>query len=119
MKNKDIYNLYEGLYEISQDKELKFNIKTSYILAKNKHILEPFYNAISETKEKLINKYGKPKEDGTWFVSKEDVPNFTKEWNNFMDMDNFINLESIRLQDLEEEKLGIELMEKLLKIINN
>ena len=82
-------------------------------------LLKPFYDAISETKQKLLDKYGEPKEDGTWFVKKESIPIFTNEWNNFMDIDNFISLEKIKIEDLEEEKLGIELMEKILEIISN
>lgn len=117
MKNKDIYDLYEGLYEISQNKDLKFDIKTSYILAKNKHLLEPFYNAIGETKSKLLDKYGEPENDG-WKVPKEKVKDFSKEWEEFMNIDNFISLQKISLDDLKEERLGIELVEKLLSLID-
>ena len=39
MKNKEIFNLYEGLHEISQDKELKFNVRISYTFAKDKNII--------------------------------------------------------------------------------
>ena len=38
MKNKEIFNLYEGLHEISQDKELKFGVRISYTFAKDKGV---------------------------------------------------------------------------------
>lgn len=117
MKNKDIYDLYEGLYEISQDKELKFEIKISYIFAKNKNILQPYYNAIIETRQKILEKYGEPQEDDSWHVNKEKMNIFMSEWNAFMDIDNYINLEKIKIKELEGEKIGIELVEKLLPII--
>lgn len=118
MKNKDIYNLYDGLYEIGQNKNLKFEIKTSYILAKDKHILEPYYNAIIETRQRLLDKYGDPQDNGDWKVPKEKVKDFTREWDDFMEMENLIQLQNIELKDLEGEKLDIELMEKLLNLIN-
>ena len=117
MTNKEIFNLYEGLYELSQDKDLKFGVKISYIFAKNKNILEPFYNAIVDTRQKLLNKYGEPQDNGDWHVSKEKMDIFMNEWNAFMEIENFVNLDKVKIEDLEGEKIGIELMEKLLPII--
>ena len=39
------------------------------------------------------------------------------EWNAFMEIENFVNLEKVKIEDLNDEKIGIELMEKLLSII--
>lgn len=120
MKNKEVYDLYEGLYEISQNQDLKFNIKLCYSFAKNKNILEPFYNAIIETRQRFLSKYGTPQENGDgWTVAKDRMDDFLKEWNDFMNIDNFVVLQHIKLEELEdEEKLGIDLMEKLLPIID-
>lgn len=118
MKNKDIYDLYEGLYEISQDKELKFDIQTSFILAKDKHTLEPLYNAIIEARQKAFEKYGKQLETGEWQIPKENIKDFTKEWNDFMEMDSFVSLQGITLEDIKSEKIGIDLIEKLLILID-
>lgn len=119
MKNKDIYDLYEGLYEISQDKELKFDIQTSFILAKDKRILEPIYNAIIEARQVALEKYGEPLESGEWRIPKKNIKDFTKEWNDFMETDSFVSLQGITLEDIKSEKIGIDLMEKLLILINN
>lgn len=117
MTNKEIFNLYEGLYELSQDRDLKFGVKISYIFAKNKNILEPFYNAIIDTRQKLLNKYGEAQENGDWHVSKEKMDIFMSEWDSFMKIDNFVAIDKINIEELSEEKIGIDLMEKLLPII--
>lgn len=117
MTNKEIFNLYEGLYELSQDRDLKFGVKISYIFAKNKNILEPFYNAIIDTRQKLLNKYGEAQENGDWHVSKEKMDIFMSEWDSFMKIDNFVIIDKIDIEELEGEKIGIDLMEKLLPII--
>ena len=119
MKNKDIFTLYEGLYEIGQDKELKFDIKTSFILAKDKNILQPVYDAILETRQKILEKYGEPLENGDWRVPNEKIKDFQKEWNDFMEMENFISLQGITLEDIKTKEIHIDLMEKLLPLINN
>lgn len=117
MTNKEIFNLYEGLYELSQDKDLKFGVKISYIFAKNKNILEPFYNAVIDTRQKLLNKYGEAQENGDWRVNKEKMDIFMSEWDSFMKIDNFIAIDKINIEELSEEKIGIDLMGKLLPII--
>lgn len=119
MTNKEIYNLYGGLNEISQNSEYKFNIKTSYILAKNKNLLEPLYQAIIMTRQKLFDKYGEPQEDGGWLIPKQQVTQFTQEWDTFMEIENIVNVQKISIDSLEENKLGIDIVEKLLPIIEN
>lgn len=120
MKNKEVYDLYEGLYEIGQRRDLKFNIKLCYSLAKNKNTLEPLYNAIIETRQRFLSKYGSQQEDGDgWTVAKDRMDDFLREWNDFMNIDNFVALQHIKLEELEdEEKLGVDLMGKLLPIID-
>lgn len=118
MKNKDILNLYEGLYEISQNKDLKFNVKISFILAKNKNILQPLYDAIIETRRKILQKYGIGIENGDWKIPNENIPSFRKEWDEFMAIDNFICLQGISLEDIQNEKINVGLMEKLLPLID-
>lgn len=117
MKNIEVFSLYEGLYEISQNKDLKLNIKVCYVLAKNKNNIQPLYNAIIETRQRLLDKYGEAKDDGEWNIPKEKLNEFMKQWNDFMDVDNFVVLQKVKLSDLDEEQVGIELMEKLLPII--
>lgn len=115
MTNKDIYDLYEGLVEISQDKQLKFSIQTSYFLAYNKKTLEPFYQAIIETRNNLFEQYGSQTEDG-WKIPNINVDTFQKEWSDFMRIQNQIDLRSIKLNEITGQ-INIDLMGKLLPII--
>lgn len=116
MKNKDIYDLYEGLAAVGQNNELKFDARTSFYLARNKNLLEPYYNAIIETRTKILDKYGKVQEDGNWFVPKDKIEEFTREWDAFMSIENIVNLQKIKIEDFQTQ-INIEIMEKLLPII--
>ena len=118
MKNQEIYDLYEGLATIAQDSELKFEARISFYLAKNKNLLEPYYNAIIETRTKVLKKYGEPTEDGNWFVHKDKMKDFTKEWEDFMNIEDIIDLQKINIEDLKTQ-INIEVMRKLLPIIKD
>ena len=116
MKNKEIYFLYEALNELSEDKEIKFDIQLSYKLAYNKKILGPIYDAISEIKINLFNKYGIRTEEG-WRIPPENVTEFESEWRELMDVDETVSLKVIKLQEIPNTKININLMGKLLPII--
>lgn len=117
MTNEQIINLYEGLYELGQDPEIKLKATTCFSLAKNKNLLRPFYDSAIEARQKLIEKYGEPSDDGSWFVPNEKLSNFKTEFESLMKMDTYIVTDDITIQNLENEKIGLELMEKLLPII--
>ena len=116
MTNEQIVDLYEGLAAISEDKDLKFKALISFQLTKNKNLLKPFYESISEARQKLIEKYGEPQEDG-WLIPNNKLPQFKAEFEALMFTETYVATEEILVTDLEEERLGIELMERLLPII--
>lgn len=118
MTNKEIFDLYEGFVALGENKEVKLNIKASFYLARNKNLLKPYYNAIIETRSKLLDKYGEALENGNWKVPKENLKDFTKEWDAFMGITNIVDIKKIKLEDFES-KIGIDLMEKLLPIIED
>ena len=78
MKNKEIIQLYEGIYEL---KEQDFGVKVGFIFAKNLITLEPYYKAIKTSQRKLWEKYGSPNEEGNLVVSKDKIPDLEKENN--------------------------------------
>ena len=116
MTNKEIFNLYEGLEEIFQDKTFIFDIKTSFKLAKNKNILEPFYNSILEARNVILYKYGTQDKDDTVIIKKEEMINFEKELTELMELENNIQLEEISLNELEG-KISVSTVWKLIPII--
>lgn len=115
MTNEQIVDLYEELTEISQNKDLKFKATTSFALAKNKNLIEPFYNAVIEARSKLIEKYGEKQEDG-WLIPNERLSAFKIEFESLMFTKNYIALDQILITDLDDEKLGLASMERLLPI---
>ena len=118
MKNQEIYRLYEGLCEIADDPSLRFNIKTSFILAKDKAVLEPIYAAIYQNRQSLIKKYGKLINNGSdWNIPFEKIEEFSSELNELMEIDNDICLSNITLQDLGDNIIPITLIQKILPII--
>ena len=116
MTNEQILELYDGLYEICQNTELKFKVTTSFLLAKNKNLLDPLYNSICEARLKLLKKYGEER-DQEWFVPNKNLDAFKTEFEALLKMDTFINLEEIPIKELESEKLNVELVRKLIPII--
>lgn len=115
MKNKDIVTIYEGLSELYNDKQFVFDIKTSFILAKNKNILEPLYDAIIQARNSILIKYGEQK--GTEYtIKKENIEAFKEQVEQLMEIDNFVSLQKIKLADLDG-KIGIKIMQGLLPII--
>lgn len=119
MTNKEIMDMYEGLYEISQKPELQFNIRISYIFAKTKNILEPFYKAIIENKDKILQQYGTSNENGSWHISNEVLKEFEQEWNHLMSIENEIELQQVKLEDFGDTRIGVELLGKILPLIKD
>lgn len=115
MKNQDIWDAYEGLSELSSN-NIKFKAVTSFLLAKNKRTLEPIYKALLETREKLFKKYGEQVEEG-WRIPKENTDLFKNEFNILMDTETYINIDKISIENFEDEKIEINLMEKLTPLI--
>lgn len=116
MTNEQIVDLYEGLSEISQNKELKFNASLSFALAKNRNLLKPIYDSIMEARQKLIEKYGEQNEEG-WFIPNERIDSFKHEFEALMFTNTYVTTEDIVIEAFQDERIGTELMEKLLPII--
>lgn len=117
MTNKEIIDLYEGLEEISQDKTQIFDINIGYVLAKNKNLLAPYYDAAITSRNRLILKYGSQQEDGSITIPKDKVPIFSQELESFLGMENFVVLEQIQLKEIQNTRLSIQLIGQLLPII--
>lgn len=47
------------------------------------------------------------------------MDNFIKEWDEFMDIQNSLILDKIKLEDFGSNEIDMELVERLLPIINN
>lgn len=118
MTNEQILNLYEGLYEISQDDNIHFDALTSFILAKNKNMIEPVYSALIETRNTLIQSYGNVSDDqGSITIPPDKISAFKIEYDTLMRKETYVNLEKINIKSLINYNIKISIMEKLLPII--
>lgn len=116
MKNKDIMKLYQGLCEIS---ELKFKPRTSFILAKNKVALEPLYSIIVKCQRDIFEEYGEIKEDGSVLIPNDKIKEANKALEELMELDNTVQIIKISIEDFGNEVVSIDLLEKLMDIIEN
>ena len=117
MTNKEIMDLYEGLVEL-YDLKVELDIKIKYLLAKIKIQIEPLYEALMITRKDLFKKYGT--ENETSIVIKNSMlPLFSTEMNELMKIQVNVEIPKINLEDLNSPKISINLIEKLLPIIND
>ena len=117
MTNKEIYSIYEGLCELSNNKELQFPIKISYILAKNKLKLESYYKAISDCEKKIWLQYGKQKEDGSIWMPNENIEKANQALQDLMEIDNNVNIETINIEDFGNINIQLDTLTKLMNMI--
>ena len=117
MTNKEIIDLYEGLTEL-YDLKINLNIKTKYLLAKIKVQIEPLYKAAMVTRQDLIKKYG-TEENESLIIKNTVLPQFSIELNELMNIETNINVQKINLDELNDQRISISLIEKLLPIIND
>ena len=59
MKNGEVLELYETLQRISQNKDLKFNVKLGYAMTKNKEKLRQEATIIYNLRRDIIMEHGK------------------------------------------------------------
>lgn len=120
LTNNVIVNSIEALKNLS-GKEL--DVKTSFKIAKNIKVIDEISNIFVEEKRKLVSKYGTKDKDGNLKVDDNGVAQIDKdnleEWNRsyaeLLEIENDINIEKIKLSDLDikvspQELLAIEYM---------
>ena len=78
MTNDEILKVYKGISDLIEAK-IPLKIKTSFLLAKNKKILEPFVETIEHERINIYRKYGNETDDGMIKVEKTDIPKVEKD----------------------------------------
>ena len=116
MTNEEILKVYKGIADLSKN-NIVLNIKTSYILAKNRQLLASYVQIIEEKKIELYQKYGTINEDATVTIPKENMQTLEKELKTLMEIKNKVEITKITLDDLGENKISIEILENLMPII--
>lgn len=116
MKNGDVINLYETLQRISENKDLKFNVKTGYVLARNKEKLRQEAIIIYDERRKIIMEYGQI--DGQdIIVPKDKIDEVNQKINALMEIENEVEVIKLGLEDFENQQLNMEDIEGLMGMI--
>lgn len=113
MKNKDILKMFEGLNQISQ---IKFKPKTSYILAKDKIILEPYYQTIIKCQQDIWESFGEKTNEG-FRIPNEKIEEANNAMKELMEVENNIVLDGVSIDDFGDEVIDMETLEKIIDII--
>ena len=98
LTNQQIHELYEAIILL---KQIELPIKTSFNLIKNLKVLEPIYQAIQETRNEVLVKFGY---DGTpnYQFAPEKVAEINGELNKILAIESEIAVSQIWMADLEK-----------------
>ena len=115
MRNGDVIKLYETLDRISANKELKFNVKVGYILAKNKEKLRQEAIIIYNERRKIILEYGNTQGNDI-IVPKDKIDEVNSKLDDLFDIENDVEIIQLPLGAFEDYKLNMEDIEGLEKL---
>lgn len=116
MKNGEVLELYETLQRISQNKDLKFNVKLGYAMAKNKEKLRQEAAIIYNLRRDIIMEHGKI--DGKDIVvPNEYVDEVNKKVNDLMDIENDVEIILVPIDAFDDLELNMEDIEGLMKMV--
>ena len=116
MTNKEILTVIKGLSELDE-LNIPLNIKTSYLLARNRQVLTPFTDIINSQQLDLYKKYGESTEDDTYVVPKEKMPQLEQDLNDLLEINNKVQIVKLKLEDFGDNNIPFRVIEKLLPII--
>ena len=112
MRNGDVIKLYETLDRISANKELKFNVKVGYILAKNKEKLRQEAIIIYNERRKIILEYGNTQGNDI-IVPKDKIDEVNSKLDDLFDIENDVEIIQLPLEAFEDYELNMEDIEGL------
>lgn len=116
MKNGEVLTLYETLERISKNKDLKFNVKVGYIIAKNKEKLRQEAILIYNMHREIIMEHGKINGKDI-IVPKEFIDEVNQKINDLMDIENDVNVIKVQAEAFDNLELNIEDIEGLMIMV--
>ena len=116
MKNGDVLTLYETLKRLSENKELKFNVKLAYIMARNKEKLRQEAILIYDMRRKIIMEHGRIDGEDI-IVPKEYVNEVNQKINDLMDIENNVEIIQVPTGAFGDQELNLEDMEGLINMV--
>ncbi len=116
MKNGEVLELYETLQRISSNKDLKFNVKLGYAMAKNKERLRQEATIIYGLRRDIIMEHGRV--DGKdIIVPNEYIDEVNQKINDLMDIENDVEVILVPVDAFENLELNMEDIEGLMRMV--
>lgn len=117
MKNGEVLTLYETLERISRNKELKFNVKLGYIMARNKEKLRQEALIIYDQRRQILMEYGTFDKNGDIIVPKDSIVDTNKKINELLEIENKVEIDCLPIDVFEEHELNMEDIEGLMPML--
>ncbi len=121
MKNREIMNFVENINKMREKEGISFPAKVAFAITRNMKKLLPIAEDCIQTRQEVIKKYGTPVEDkpDTYSISEENAEKVNKELDNLFNFEIYdIELNKIKLSDMENVSLTIEQMDALYPMID-
>ncbi len=118
MTNKGIVELYNGLTELKENKEMRFPARTTYAIVVNLKAIEHIVEAIVETKEAVLQRFGTEEQDnpGNYYIPPENRKDMIAEMEKIDMIENKVTFQYIQWEDIENLELSVSEMEALYPI---
>ena len=118
MNNLEIFSLYDTLVTLSTKDDIKLPVKIGYICLKNKNLLEPYYKAINESRQQIIQEYIAEDEEGNLRVPEDKINEANQKLQEILDMEeeNEIILQKINISDISDP-LPMDIINGLMPIL--
>lgn len=107
LKNADVLILYETLCRLMENKELKFNVKVGYFMAKNKAALESIANVVYDMRRELVMNYGTTDGDEIQ-IPKESMEELNSKVEELLNVENEVDIIQVPIEMLEKSEMSFE-----------
>lgn len=118
IKNNNIIQYYENLKSSFSDNSKYHPAKVAFIVQKNITLLKEFIQDIYITRDKIVQHYGTPNRDGTFFIPEEVREQAQKELDDLLEIEQEVNILKLKFKDIEDLEFTSNQMEALMFMID-
>lgn len=115
MLNRELIQIYDNLYKLSERNEVRFPAKVSFCITRNIKMLMPIAEAFELARITILQDYGIEAEDkpGFYKIKPDKAEIAMKELQDLENTEVDLTLQKIKLQDIENLDLSIQDMDAL------
>lgn len=118
INNNNIVQHYENLKNSFNDNKKYFPAKVTFMIQKNIRILEKLSQDIYMTRDKIVQHYGSPNGDETFFIPEEVRETTQKELDDLLEIEQEVNILKLKFKDIEDLEFTSNQMEALMFMID-